>query len=252
MLFMPEFMIVRMFVRMIGPVLVYMSVHHSKGWKFIHLMGVCALQMMVMIVTAPEVLRIVVGNQQAFAMMPASTEDVIILLALCCALVVTEAIPFTMWVLLDALNRAWSRQDAIAGGFEEETVVDVHQAIEAETLVDPADFWQQTSPEGHQVALNGIHIGSGGLVKLAQVFGHQPVWSHDSHIAVGQRGSQWLPDIARDFDRGIHQDNEASPAGAHGCIASSGKAHVVIGKEYLQGDAPSMFARQIVMTRKLL
>src|SRR5579864_6156355 len=133
-------MIVRMFVRMIRPVLVYMSVHHFKGWKFILLMGVCSLQVMVMVMTTPEVLRIVVGNQQAFAMMPASTEDVIILLALCCALVVTQAIPFTVWVLLDALNHAWSRQDAIAGGFEEETVVDVHQAIEAETLVDPADF----------------------------------------------------------------------------------------------------------------
>src|SRR6266699_1155101 len=178
-------MIVRVFVRMIGPMLVCMSVHHSKGWKLFLLMGVCSLQVMVMVMTAPEVLRIVVGNQQALAMMPAGTEDVIVLLALCRTVILAQAIPFTMRVPLDALNHTWSCQDAIAGGFQEETVVDVHQAIEAETLVDPADFLQQTAPEGHQVALDGIHVGSGGLMKLAQVFGHQPVWSHDSHIAVG-------------------------------------------------------------------
>src|SRR5215472_86644 len=91
---MPELMIVRVFVRMIGPVLVCMSVHHSKGRKLFLLMGVCSFQVMVM--TAPEVLRIVVGNQQALAMMPAGTEDVVVLLALCRTVILAQAIPFTM------------------------------------------------------------------------------------------------------------------------------------------------------------
>src|SRR5215831_17404403 len=113
---MPEFMIVRVLVRMIGPVLVCMSMHHSRGWKLFLLMGVCSLQVMVMVMTAPEVLRVVVRNQQALTMMPAGTEDVIVFLALCRTVILAQAIPFTMRVLFDALSYTWSRQDAIAGG----------------------------------------------------------------------------------------------------------------------------------------
>jgi len=89
-------MVVRMLVRVIGPVLMHVTMQGTNRWEFMGFVGMRSAEMMVMVMTAPEMLRIIVGNQQTLAMMPASTEDVIVLLALRRSLILTQALPLTM------------------------------------------------------------------------------------------------------------------------------------------------------------
>src|SRR5690348_14419063 len=121
-----------------------------------------------MIVTAPQICRVVVRDQQTLSMMPTVSEDIVIFFTFRCPLVLTQAVPFPMLVLDDTFSNERRLQDAIAGGFEEEAKVDIHQAIETKLLIDPAHFWQQFSSESHQITFNRIGISSACFLKLAQ------------------------------------------------------------------------------------
>src|SRR5579884_3935600 len=128
--------------------------------QFPRLVGMRPADMVRVIVAAPEVLWIVVEDEQALAVMPARAEDVIIFLALRRALLLAQAEPFAVRVLFDAVGHLGRDQRAITGGLEKETEMHVGQAIEAEFLVDPADFGQQLAPEGHQIAFDSIDVGT--------------------------------------------------------------------------------------------
>src|SRR2546425_9967740 len=95
-----------------------------------------------------------------------------------------------MGVLLDALSNQRRCNDAIARSFEKETVVDVHQAVKAEFFVNPTNFWQQFAAEGQQVALNGINIGAGRFMKVAQVVRHQSIRTCHAYVAVSEGRSE--------------------------------------------------------------
>src|SRR5712692_5588772 len=155
-----KLLLLRMLVLVIGPVLVHVTMRGTNRREFMRFVSVRSAEMMVMVMTAPEVLRIIVGNQQTLAMMPASAEDVIVFLALRCSLILTQALPLTMWMLLDPLSHERRCEHTIAGSLEEEAIVDIHQAIKAEPFIDPADFLQQFAAEGHQVAFDSIDVGS--------------------------------------------------------------------------------------------
>src|SRR5215471_15188703 len=101
---MPQFMVVRMLVRVIGPVLMHVTMHSTNGREVMRIVSVRSAEMMVMVMTAPEVLRIIVGDQQTLTMMPASTEDVIVFLALRRSIILTQALPLTMGMLLDPFS----------------------------------------------------------------------------------------------------------------------------------------------------
>src|SRR5690349_16973282 len=140
-----------MFMRMIGPVPVRVGMHDFRRGQLRLCMGMRPFEMMSVIVAAPGVLWAIVGYQQALAMMPAIAENVVILLAFGGPFFFAQTIPFAVRVLNKAFSNRGRRQDTIAGGLEEKTVVNVHQAIEAETLVDGADFGQQGSAKSHQI-----------------------------------------------------------------------------------------------------
>src|SRR5215471_5552760 len=103
-------------------------------------MRVSSLQMMRMIMPSPQVLRSIIGYQQAFPMMPAVAKDIIILFTLGSALLFTQTEPFSMLVLLDSFSHQRSSQDTIARCFEEEAEIDIHQAVKAEALFNPANL----------------------------------------------------------------------------------------------------------------
>src|SRR5689334_2551564 len=98
--------------------------------------------MLRMIVTIPPVLRIKVRIKQALSMMPAITEDIVILLALRGSVLFAQAIPFAMRVFLHPFGHQGRRNNAISRSFEEEAAIHIHQAIEAQLLVDPANLRQ--------------------------------------------------------------------------------------------------------------
>src|SRR5207302_1547029 len=110
---------------------------------------------------------IVVGHEQALAMMPAIAEDVVVLLTFGRTLVITQAVPLKMGMLFDALGYNGCGYGTIASSLEEEAEINVHQAIEAKLLVNPANFAQQFATESHQIALNSIDIWTGILTELA-------------------------------------------------------------------------------------
>src|SRR5436305_1594006 len=118
-------------------------------------------KMIGVIVAPPQVLRAIIGYQQTFPVMPAITKDIIVLLTFGCLLIFAQTKPFAMGVLDNAFRNLGSGQHAIARGFEEEAVVDVHQAIETETLVNPANLRQKRSAKCHEIAFDGIDIWSG-------------------------------------------------------------------------------------------
>src|SRR5580700_7949560 len=126
-----------MFVGVIEPVVVHMGMHGADLRQFFRLMGVHSIEVIGMIVTAPQVANVIVDDEQAFAVMPTGAENVVVLLTPGGLLLLAEAVPLAMLVLLDMCCHLWNGQGAITGGFEEEAKVDVHQAIEAELLVDP-------------------------------------------------------------------------------------------------------------------
>lgn len=69
-------------MRMVGPVLVVVGMHRARRRQFTGRVRVRPLKVPRVIVTIPPALRIIVGNEQILAVMPAITEDVIIFLAL--------------------------------------------------------------------------------------------------------------------------------------------------------------------------
>src|SRR5579859_1263249 len=108
-----------MFVRMVGPVPVYVGMHYSRRGQLRLRMGMRTLKMMGVVMAAPCILRAIVGYQQALAMMPAIAEDVIILLAFGGPFLFAQAIPFAVRVPDNAFSNQRRRQHAIAGGLEE-------------------------------------------------------------------------------------------------------------------------------------
>src|ERR1700676_2573927 len=215
-------------------------------------MGMRTLEVMGMLVAAPQILLPVVGNEQAFAMMPAIAEDIIVLLCFGGTFFFTQTIPFAVRMLDDAFRHQGRGQHAIAGGLEEKTVVDIHQPIETETLIDAPNFGQYGSAKGQKIPLDRVYIGTGGFAKFAQIVCHQTIGANYATIAVGQRLRQRLPDIAIDFDGGIHQHNIAAPTGAHSGIAPGSKTDIMIGEEYLQRDALALVRYNIATASQLL
>src|SRR5579875_2378216 len=230
---------------MVGPVLMHMRMHDTWGGQLMLLVRMRAFQVEWMIMPAPQMLRIIVHHEQALTMMPAITEDIIILLALCRSLLFTEAIPLAVWVLLQQRSQRRQCQHAIARGFEEETEMDVHETVKAKFFIDPANLRQQFTSEGHQIALNSIDIWPLRLAELAQIIGDKTIGANYTDIAISQRHCQRLPDIAIHLDRGIHQHDIASTTGAHRRVASGGKAHIVVGKQHLELDSLSLLRLQV-------
>src|SRR5579859_7301455 len=103
-----------------------------------------------------------------------------------------------------ALN-GWHGEHTIASGFEEETEVDIHQTIEAETLVDPANFGQQGTAEGQQISLDGVHVGARCCAKFAQIVGYKAVRTNHTAQRIGQCFVKRLPDVTTEFDRSVKQ-----------------------------------------------
>src|SRR5260370_41029331 len=135
-------MIMWVLVRVIGPVLVRMRVQLARWRQFLRRVRMRPYQMIRMIMTTPQMLSVIVSYQQTLPVMPARPEDVIVLLTLSRLLILAQAIPFTVWMLLDPLSHNWPGHSTIARRFEEEAEVDIHQAIEAELFVDPTHFRQ--------------------------------------------------------------------------------------------------------------
>src|SRR6266404_4721986 len=149
-------------------------------------MGTNPLDMMGMIMPAPQVALPVISYQQALSMVPAITKDVIILLTLSGTVFLAQAEPLTVWMPFDIISHSRRCQDTIARCLEEEAVMNIHQAVETEALLNPANLLQQLSTKSHQVSLDSIYIRPPRFIKLTQVIRHQAIWSHNSHVAVGQ------------------------------------------------------------------
>src|SRR5581483_6392363 len=247
-----QVVIMGMLVRMIGPVLVCMGMHGTGQRQFVGLVSVRALKVIGMIMPTPQVLRMVVGNKQALPMMPAITENVVIFLAFGRSLILAQALPLTMHVFLNTLRYQWCSQDAISSSFEEKTVVDIHQAIKTEFLVDPTDLGEQFTTKCQQVTLNGINIRPRSFTELAQIVGYQTIGSNNADVTIRESGRQGFPDITGHLNRSIHEDNVTSATGSHGCIASSSETHVMIGKKYLQSYGLAIFGNHFSPTRQML
>src|SRR5438270_4988011 len=108
--------------------------HYASRRQFIRSMDMCAFEMVGVIVPTPQMLWTIIGDQKTLAMVPAVTEDIVIFLTFGGTLILTQAEPFTMGMLFDALSDRRQCQDTIARGFEEKAVVDIHKAIETETF----------------------------------------------------------------------------------------------------------------------
>src|SRR5579884_4033694 len=123
--------------------------------------------MMGMVMPAPVMLRSIIGHKQALSVMPAVAENVIILLALGRPFLLAQAVPFAVRMFDKQINDLRRGLHPVARGLEKETVVNIHQAIEAKTLIEPAHFAQQRARKDHEIALNCIHVWSGSLAKFA-------------------------------------------------------------------------------------
>src|SRR5262245_38459165 len=104
---------VHMLMVVIGPMLVPMAVRRAWRRQILGRVGMRA-QMMRVIVAKPARARLIVGRQQALAMMPAALIDIEILLALRRALVFGEAVPLAVRMLLDQRSQFWHHNDSIA------------------------------------------------------------------------------------------------------------------------------------------
>src|SRR5579875_3994339 len=140
-------------------------------------MRMCPLYMMRMIVTGPVMLRLVILHQQAFAMMPAITKNVIVFLTPGSALIFAQTVPFAMRMSLQSFGHFRYHLNMIPRCLEEKAEVNVHQAIEAKLLVNPADFGQERAAKRHQISFNRVCLRSWRLLKLAQIFSHQTIWA---------------------------------------------------------------------------
>jgi len=86
-------------MRMVRPMLMHMRMHLPWGWQFTCSMGMGPAEMTAMIVPRPKMLLYKIRHQQTLSMVPALTENIIILLTLACPLVLTQAGPLTMCML---------------------------------------------------------------------------------------------------------------------------------------------------------
>src|SRR5437588_6909454 len=102
--------------------------HRASRRQFIRNMGMRAFEMVRVIVTTPQMLCTIIGDQKTLAMVPPVTEDIVIFLTFDGTLILAQAEPFAMRMLFDALSDRRQGQDTIAGGFEEKAVVDIHEA----------------------------------------------------------------------------------------------------------------------------
>src|SRR4051794_36163446 len=93
--------VVRVLVVVVGPVLVLMSVRRAGRRQLVGQVGVGAAQVPGVFVPRPAVGGHKVGHQQALAMMPAALVDIEVLLALGGALLLAQAVPLAVRVLLD-------------------------------------------------------------------------------------------------------------------------------------------------------
>src|SRR3989442_14667115 len=99
-----------------------------------------SLDMVGMIVPAPQVAGPVVGYKQALAVMPALTEDVVVLLAPGGLLVFAQTEPFAMWMSLDEFDYPRRSQHTIARGLKEESINDAHPAVDSNVSINPASL----------------------------------------------------------------------------------------------------------------
>src|SRR5215475_12853908 len=98
-----------------------MGVHYASRWKFMRGVRIASTQVICMVMSIPPVLRHKVRCQQTLTMMPASTEDIIILLALCRPFVLAQAIPLSMLMLLEQRRHFGYRHYTIACRLKEKT-----------------------------------------------------------------------------------------------------------------------------------
>src|SRR6266566_1188537 len=101
----PVLMVVWMIMRMVGPVAMIVRVHSACWWQLLRAMGMLSIYMIWMIVSKPAIFGVIVSNQQAFAMMPAITEDIIVLLAFGGLLIFAQTIPLAMRMLFQLLRK---------------------------------------------------------------------------------------------------------------------------------------------------
>src|SRR5262249_51744916 len=140
--------VMRMLVIVIRPVLVLVAVRRARWRQLLGWVGVPAAKMARVIVAEPAILGPKVRCQQALAVMPAALVDVEVAFALSGALLLGQAVPFQVRVLLQQCSQIRQRQHAIARSFDHQALVDIEQAVEAELLFEPADLGQQRPPKG--------------------------------------------------------------------------------------------------------
>src|SRR5947209_9203891 len=128
---------------MIRPVSMVVNMHHTRRRQFFSRVCMFTRDVIGVVVPAPPLLGVEVGHQQALTMVPSTPKGIIILLTLHRPLVFTETIPFAMGMLLDTPDHKRSCDYAISRGFEEKAEENIHQAIKAEFLVNPTNFWQE-------------------------------------------------------------------------------------------------------------
>src|SRR4051812_26534889 len=92
--------VMRMIVIVIRPVLMLVAVRRAGRRQLLGRVGVPANKMMRVIMAKPAILGRKVGDEQALAMMPAALVDIKVALALGGALLLGQAVPFLMWVLI--------------------------------------------------------------------------------------------------------------------------------------------------------
>src|SRR5260370_7669905 len=109
-------------------------------------MGTNPLDMMGMIMPAPQVALPVISYQQSLSMVPAITKDVIILLTLSGTVFLAQAEPLTVWMPFDIISHSRRCQDTIARCLEEEPVMDTHQAQEPKAPTNPANLLHHLPP----------------------------------------------------------------------------------------------------------
>src|SRR5260370_35677057 len=98
-------------------------------------MGTNALDMMGMIMPAPQVALPVISYQQALSMVPAITKDVIILLTLSGTVFLAQAEPLTVWRPFDLISHSRRCQYTISRHLTEEHVINHHQREIEEQLI---------------------------------------------------------------------------------------------------------------------
>ena len=129
----------RMLVIMIRPMLVLVAVRRA-GWRqLLGRMGVPAAEMVRVIMAEPAILGHKVRYQQTLAMMPTALVDVEVPFALGGALLLGQAVPFQVRVLLQQCSHIRQRQDAIARALLPRSLPDPLYVFEQPPLLGPCE-----------------------------------------------------------------------------------------------------------------